>query len=252
MTHWVRRGVARVSRASHPEDSIQGHTPALAIASRRAYITDHGERTERTMLDEGVTDLPPGMLAAVVTYLEITGRPALRKPVPHDGRSLRRLRSADLEAYLRAFRRLGEEWLWFSRLRLAPAELAAVLDDPAVDAFEVTIAGRPAGLLELDFRDPREPELAFFGLFEPYRGRGHGRWLMDRALEIAFARPIGRLMVHTCSLDHPQAIAFYEASGFRPYKRAVETVRDPRLTGLMPRAAARHVPLIDPDDQALA
>jgi hypothetical protein len=58
--------------------------------------------------------------------------------------------------------------------------------------------------------------------------------------------------VHTCSLDHPQAIAFYEKCGFRPYKRAVEIERDPRLTGLMPRAAARHVPVIGPDDQALA
>lgn len=204
------------------------------------------------MLNEGVTDLPQGMIAAVVTYLEITGRPALRNPVPDDGRALRRLRGADLETYLRAFRRLGEEWLWFSRLQLAPGDLAALLDDSAVDAFEVSVGGRPAGLLELDFRSPAEPELAFFGLFEPYQGRGHGRWLMDRALEIAFARPIGRLVVHTCSLDHPQAIAFYEKSGFRAYKRAVEIVRDPRLTGLMPRAAARHVPVIDPDDQALA
>jgi GNAT superfamily N-acetyltransferase len=204
------------------------------------------------MQDRREIDIRPGMIAAVVTYLEMTERPALRAPVPDDGRALVRLRGADVEAYLKAFRRLGEDWLWFSRLRVELSALAAILDDPAVNAFEVRIGGASAGLLELDFRNPAEAELAFFGLFEPFVGQGHGRWLMDRALEIAFARPIPRLMVHTCSLDHPRSIEFYEKSGFRAYRRTVEIDPDPRLVGLMPRDAARHVPLIQPDDQALA
>ncbi|MFL5217644.1 MAG: GNAT family N-acetyltransferase, partial [Microvirga sp.] len=59
-------------------------------------------------------------------------------------------------------------------------------------------------------------------------------------------RPIARLWVHTCSLDHPRAVAFYLGAGFRPYKRAIEVADDPRLTGDLPRDAEPQVPLIRP------
>jgi GNAT superfamily N-acetyltransferase len=195
------------------------------------------------MLPEGTFDLPPDTIASVVTYLQITSRPALRPPLPEDGRTLVRLRGADVDRYLAVYRRLGERWMWFARLRIGTDSLRAILEDQAVHAFEVRIDGAPAGLLELDFRSPEGAELAYFGLFDEFVGAGHGRWLMDRALEIAFARPIERLFVHTCNLDHPGAVEFYRRSGFEPYKLAVEIAKDPRITGELPRHAARHVPL---------
>jgi hypothetical protein len=51
--------------------------------------------------------------------------------------------------------------------------------------------------------------------------------------------------VHTCTLDHPDALAFYLRSGFHAYARRVEVADDPRLTGLIPRAVAAHVPIIE-------
>ncbi|MCC7273790.1 MAG: GNAT family N-acetyltransferase, partial [Alphaproteobacteria bacterium] len=73
---------------------------------------------------------------------------------------------------------------------------------------------------------------------------GAGRWLMNRAVEIAWARPIARFWVHTCTLDHPGALAFYVRSGFVPFRRQVEIADDPRLLGQAPRSAAAHVPVI--------
>ena len=67
---------------------------------------------------------------------------------------------------------------------------------------------------------------------------------MNEALELAFLRPIERLFVHTCSLDHPAALPFYVRSGFAPYKRAIEVADDPRLTGRLPRGAAPQVPFL--------
>ena len=62
-------------------------------------------------------------------------------------------------------------------------------------------------------------------------GKGHGRWLMANALALGWARPITRMWVHTCTLDHPSALNFYRAQGFQPFARAVETFADPRLLG---------------------
>ena len=102
-----------------------------------------------------------------------------------------------------------------------------------------------AGLLELDFRTPHECELSFFGLTLPLLGTGAGRWLMNRAIERAWSRPIRRFWVHTCTFDHQDALAFYLRSGFRPFRLEIEYADDPRVTGLLPRSAAPHVPLIE-------
>jgi hypothetical protein len=68
---------------------------------------------------------------------------------------------------------------------------------------------------------------------------------MNEALERAWAQPISRLWVHTCTFDHPNALGFYQRSGFRPYAVMVEVHKDPRLTGHLPREASPRVPLID-------
>jgi hypothetical protein len=66
---------------------------------------------------------------------------------------------------------------------------------------------------------------------------------MNHAQSIAWAAPIERFWLHTCTLDHPGAIAFYRRSGFAPYKLGVEIADDPRLTGALPRDAFPDVPV---------
>jgi GNAT superfamily N-acetyltransferase len=105
--------------------------------------------------------------------------------------------------------------------------------------------GQEIGMLELDFRSPRQCEIAYFGLAPELNGRGEGRWLMGRALALAWRAGIERVWVHTCTLDSPRALGFYVAQGFRPYARAVETFTDPRLTGALPRTAAPQIPLLE-------
>jgi hypothetical protein len=68
---------------------------------------------------------------------------------------------------------------------------------------------------------------------------------MNRAIERAWSKPISRLWVHTCTLDHPDALAFYLRSGFRAYARRVEVADDPRLLNLAPRTVAAHIPIIE-------
>jgi GNAT superfamily N-acetyltransferase len=193
----------------------------------------------------GYTDLPPGKIATIVTYLEMgepQHLPSIQRP---EGWTLQRI-DHDRPRYRSLFRAVGEPWLWFSRAVLPDDKLAAILDDPKVEAFALRDGTGDVGLLELDFRADGEVELAFLGLVPGFIGQGAGRFLMNEAIRRAFARPTQRFFVHTCTLDSPSALAFYLRWGFTPYRRAIEVADDPRLHGFLPREAAPHIPLLLP------
>ena len=196
------------------------------------------------ILPDGCSDVLAGKIAAVVTHLEMTARP-LPRPDPPGAWSLRRVEDPALDWFRDLYRRIGEQWLWFSRIRMPDVELAAIIHAPQVEVYALEHEGRDEGLLELDFREGGQCELAFFGVTEKLIGGGAGRWLMNRSLELAWSRPIGRVWVHTCTSDHPAALAFYQRSGFRPFQRQIEIADDPRLDGTAPRDVARHVPGIE-------
>lgn len=192
----------------------------------------------------GLTPVAPGMLATIVTSLEMTIRPAIA-PEPPSPLALVRLESPSPDPYRALFRLVGTDWLWVSRLLLDDAALGAITGDPAVEIYAVRdAAGADVGMLELDFREGATAELAFLGLISNLAGQGYARWLMNRALARLWRDGVTRVWVHSCTLDHPRAIAVYRANGFVPYARGIETFADPRLTGHLPRDAAPQVPII--------
>ena len=194
----------------------------------------------------GFIELPPGKIAAVATYLEMREAPAPLPAAPGDASGRWRLEklAGDVPRYRALFAAVGQPWLWFSRASLTDKQVGTIIDNAAVHAFAFVLEGRDAGLLELDFRRAGECELAFLGLVPEAIGQGFGQVLIDEGIRRAFARPIARLWLHTCTLDHPAALPFYIRAGFRPFRRALEVADDPRLTGRMPREAAPNVPLI--------
>ena len=197
------------------------------------------------MLEDGYTDLPPGKIAAVVTYLEMIERPAVGRHRLPAGFSMRHVTAPEPGPYRSLFRAVGEPWLWFSRLAMPDAELASVLRDPLNEVYYVERNGEAKGLLELDRRSPPDVEIGFLGVTPDLVGSGIGSAVMDFALDRAWATSPARVVLHTCSLDHPRALSFYVKMGFRPYKRAVEVADDPRLTGVLSRAAGPQVPIIE-------
>ena len=196
---------------------------------------------------DGLTDLPDGKLAAIVTYLDMAEPPA-RRHAPVEDCALVPVAQPDLTWYRTLYRRIGDDHLWFSRLKLDDEALGAILRRPTTHVFAGRRGDTEIGLLELDAEDPGHVEIAFFGLVPDATGQGIGRWMMAEALDRAFALSAGRVWLHTCTLDHPAALRFYLATGFKPYKRAVEVFDDPRLAGLMPTSAATHHPLIVPGE----
>lgn len=205
----------------------------------------HRQPEQRSLtLPDGVHDVPPDRIAAVVTSLEMKSRPALRPEIGGPWQ-LQRMMRPDPDGYRALYSKIGDEWIWFSRLMMSDAELTGILWHPEVEVYGLDVSGQLEGLLELDYRVAGEAELAFFGVTALQVGGGAARWLMNRALEKVWQRPISRFWVHTCTLDHPNALAFYMRSGFVPFRRQIEIAPDPRLHGFS-LASRERTPVLAP------
>lgn len=195
------------------------------------------------MIAQGMHPIPAGHVPAVVTYLEMSA-PAMpqAKPFP-DGvtASQDRLAVADYRALFRA---VGAPWLWSSRLVMDESRLAQILAADTTELWVVRKGNALTGIVELDFQDGGDCELAYFGIVKAATGQGLGGPMMALAQSRAFARDIRRFYVHTCNWDDPRALAFYQRAGFRPYKMMVEVFPDPRLDGIHPPQTAPHVPCL--------
>ena len=126
-----------------------------------------------------------GELAAVVTYLEMHAPPAAAGPPSH--LSLRRLENLDPADYRRLFRLSGHAgcgsrgWSWtMPNSTRSSAILRSNYSSLPIEN------GNEVGMLELDFRDQGQCEIAFIGLVPELAGRGHGRWLLSEALRLAW------------------------------------------------------------------
>lgn len=204
-----------------------------AITADRAAIRDEYTRLQR------------GHIAAVITHLEMHAPPRLQPEPAGTPYQLCPIPKPGLDWYRGLYRTVGENWLWFSRLTLDDEALAKLIHGPAIQVHALRYNGRDAGMLELDARRFPDVEISFLGVVQELIGRGAGRFLLNRALEIAWARSPRRVTVHTCTLDHPRALGFYLRSGFIPYARSVEVADDPRLHGLLPRSAAPQIPIME-------
>lgn len=212
--------------------------------NRKATVSDPVTPKPVVIRDE-YTRLPLGRIAAVVTHFEMFAPPHL-PPEPADTPyRLRHVPTPRLDWYRGLYRAVGENWLWFSRLTLDDAALTRLIHDPAIQVHALDHDGRDAGILELDARRFPDVEISFLGVVEDLIGKGAGRFLMNRALEMSWARSPRRVTVHTCTLDHPRALGFYLRNGFIPYARSVEIADDPRLHGLLPRTAAPQIPVME-------
>jgi GNAT superfamily N-acetyltransferase len=185
-------------------------------------------------------DIPAGHVGTVVTYLDMTERSRPR-PLPDSPFRLEHWPAPEPDKYRLLFRRVGGRWLWYSRLAMDDRTLLANMGEvyPIVDR-----AGAEIGMIEFDRAQEGECLLRFLGLVPELAGKGHGRWLMQQMLALAWTRGVTRVHLTTCSLDHPAALPAYLQAGFRAYRRAFESFPDPRLAGLLPVDVAPQIPLV--------
>ena len=160
-----------------------------------------------------------------VTYLEMTA-PDERSAAPRwtEPVTVERAECPTVSFYRWLYDTVGADWHWYERRRLSDEALAAIVQDDAVEVFVLYVRGVPAGYVELDRRIDAEVEIAYFGLMPDCIGRGLGPALLGWALERAWSYRPRRVWLHTCTLDHPKALAVYRRAGFEVYDREVVSV----------------------------
>lgn len=162
----------------------------------------------------------PHMLTWMTTYyLETLDRVELRRPTRGDSHEIVVRRQPPSGATNRRFyTTVGADWTWTDRLPWSNERWDEYAQQPGLDTYIGYVAGEEIGYFELDRQPSGSTELAYFGLLPSAIGRGLGSPLLVHAIEQAWHDGAERVWVHTCSLDHPQALANYRARGMRLYK----------------------------------
>jgi GNAT superfamily N-acetyltransferase len=154
----------------------------------------------------------------IVTYLEMLERGSLPHIVPKTrNHALIGAHDITVGFYRYLYDAVGRPWYWTDRKELSDAELATIIQDEAVETYVLYVGGVPAGFYELDFRTMPTAELAYFGIMPEFIGMGLGPYLLGQALDMLWHKEPARVLVNTCTLDHPKALPLYQRFGFRPY-----------------------------------
>lgn len=168
----------------------------------------------------------PEPIEVTVTFLEMTAPPLRYPPMPY-GRQLALLRTHDipLHFYRYLIDRVGRKWHWVNALRHSDEELERDLHRPQRDIRVLYLDGAPAGFFDIKAEAPAVSELHYFGMMTQAMGQGIGRWFLGAAIEACWSHGPGRVVVQTCTLDHPAALPLYQKLGFSPVGQTKEMVR---------------------------
>lgn len=117
------------------------------------------------------------------------------------------------------YRGVGGPWHWQDRNKVDDRQLLELIRAPGVEVHVLLHRGTPAGYAELSFSQPGQSKLEYFGLFPEFIGRGLGAWFLEHVVRLQWRPGIGRIWVHTCTLDHPNALPTYQKLGYKIYDR---------------------------------
>ncbi len=178
------------------------------------------------------TDLPERTVPAVRSYLEQAARPPAAAEWPDAGWRLQRVGSCPAAFYRFLYREVGRPWHWIDRLPWPDERIRAHVADPAIEIWLLTHETVPAGFAELERSADGSVEIVYFGLLPEFIGRGVGQAFLGAVLGRAWDGATTRVWLHTCTLDHPRALATYVAGGFRLVRDEAYTARleTPRAT----------------------
>jgi ribosomal protein S18 acetylase RimI-like enzyme len=160
------------------------------------------------------------MRTRIVTHhLEMTGADQLRPARPARAVHVWQraaVPSPELSHFL--YRAVGGDWYWYTRLDWTRERWRAHVERDALETWIGAVDGTPAGYAELEAQAEGAVEIVYFGLLPSFIGRGLGGALLTDAVRRAWAMGATRVWLHTCNLDHPHALAHYQARGFRVFK----------------------------------
>ena len=143
-----------------------------------------------------------------------------------DGLSFAREMDISVAAYRALYDDVGRQWHWVNRRVLTDRQLSAIIHHPATEIFTLKARDRAIGFVELNFKLFPQVEIVFVGLVEDVIGRGLGSTMLQRVISYIYSRAPSRIIIQTCTLDHPAALPLYQRYGFTPIGRKQVTIID--------------------------
>ena len=122
------------------------------------------------------------------------------------------------------YKNIGKKHKWIDRLVWTENQWRDYVSSEKVKTYVLKHKGDLAGFFELIFHsEENEVEIAYFGILEEFQNKKLGSYLLSQAIQKSFKRDINRVWVHTCSLDHKNALNNYIARGMKIFK--TETIK---------------------------
>ena len=154
-------------------------------------------------------------------YFEITSIKNLKgKNKPSDKIFLELLDNKNFELNKFFYKQIGKKHQWIDRLVWQDKDWIKHVSNENLKTYILKEDEELVGFFELIF-DKNECEIAYFGILEEYIGKSFGSYMLSEAIKIAFQRKVKRIWVHTCSLDHKNAILNYQARGMNIFKTEI-------------------------------
>ena len=158
-------------------------------------------------------------------YLEINSIQDLIEAVkPTDDYSLNLLEPTNFQLNKFFYKNIGKKHKWIDRLVWTETQWIDYVSNEKVETYIFKHKDDLVGFFELiSNSENKEVEIAYFGLLEEFQNKKLGSYLLSQAIKKSFKKNIERVWVHTCSLDHKNALSNYIARGMKIFKS--ETVR---------------------------
>ena len=153
-------------------------------------------------------------------YLEIDTIKNLKiKSTPSENLTIKESNVNDFNINKFFYKQIGKKHQWVDRLIWQDKNWIDYVSKKNLKTFILKENDDYVGYIELIF-DKNICEIAYFGILEEYIGKGYGGFLLSEGLKIGF-KNANRIWVHTCSLDHPNAIENYKSRGMKVFRTEI-------------------------------
>ena len=153
-------------------------------------------------------------------YLEIKNIKQLKDTI-YSGEecNIVHIKKPDFQLNKFLYKQIGKDHRWIDRLSWSDQAWQNYLNDKDVETYVLEVKNEVAGYFEKIFHpETNDVEIAYFGVLKDYREKNYGGYLLSNAIKISFKKDINRVWVHTCTLDHKNALKNYLARGMKIFK----------------------------------
>ena len=153
-------------------------------------------------------------------YLEINSIQDLNEVIePNRDYSLNLLEPTNFQLNKFFYKNIGKKHKWIDRLVWVDVQWIDYVSSEKVKTYVFKFKDDLAGFFELiSHIEKKEVEIAYFGLLEEFQNKKLGSYLLSQAIQKSFKENIDRVWLHTCSLDHKNALNNYLARGMKIFK----------------------------------